>query len=151
MSRVHRLYRNLNRLWFASDSHHDDGPDYSPDRKWIYINSDRCGKEAIRQVWSRRDSAIYFERDVKVMPTECSWQQLLPAGMLRVVRAVGLPFLSYLCEEEKWNWDCQDGCAGGTRTARKCQSAIWQGDLAACRTPCRTMWALWGRLPARCH
>jgi Tol biopolymer transport system component len=27
--------------------HHDDGPDYSPDAKWIYINSDRNGKEAI--------------------------------------------------------------------------------------------------------
>ena len=27
--------------------HHDDGPDYSPDGKWIYINSDRSGKEAI--------------------------------------------------------------------------------------------------------
>ena len=25
---------------------HDDGPDYSPDGKWIYINSDRSGKEA---------------------------------------------------------------------------------------------------------
>jgi TolB protein len=27
--------------------HQDDGPDYSPDGKWIYINSDRSGKEAI--------------------------------------------------------------------------------------------------------
>lgn len=27
--------------------HHDDGPDYSPDGRWIYINSDRSGKEAI--------------------------------------------------------------------------------------------------------
>ena len=26
---------------------HNDGPDYSPDGKWIYINSDRSGKEAI--------------------------------------------------------------------------------------------------------
>ena len=26
--------------------HQDDGPDYSPDGKWIYINSDRSGKEA---------------------------------------------------------------------------------------------------------
>ena len=30
-----------------SDIHHDDGPDYSPDGKWIYINSARSGKEAI--------------------------------------------------------------------------------------------------------
>lgn len=30
-----------------SDIHHDDGPDYSPDGKWIYINSARTGKEAI--------------------------------------------------------------------------------------------------------
>ena len=29
------------------DIHQDDGPDYSPDGKWIYINSDRSGKEAI--------------------------------------------------------------------------------------------------------
>ncbi len=29
------------------DTHHDDGPDYSPDGKWIYINSNRSGKEAI--------------------------------------------------------------------------------------------------------
>ena len=29
------------------DIHHDDGPDYSPDGKWIYINSNRSGKEAI--------------------------------------------------------------------------------------------------------
>lgn len=27
--------------------HQDDGPDYSPDGKWIYINSDRTGKQAI--------------------------------------------------------------------------------------------------------
>jgi TolB protein len=31
----------------TSNIHHDDGPDYSPDSKWIYINSDRSGKEAI--------------------------------------------------------------------------------------------------------
>ncbi len=30
-----------------ANSHHDDGPDYSPDGKWIYINSDRSGKESI--------------------------------------------------------------------------------------------------------
>ena len=30
-----------------SDPHQDDGPDYSPDGKWIYINSDRTGKEAV--------------------------------------------------------------------------------------------------------
>jgi Tol biopolymer transport system component len=27
--------------------HQDDGPDYSPDGRWIYINSNRSGKEAI--------------------------------------------------------------------------------------------------------
>ena len=27
--------------------YHNDGPDYSPDGQWIYINSDRSGKEAI--------------------------------------------------------------------------------------------------------
>ena len=32
------------RLTF--NPHQDDGPDYSPDSKWIYINSDRSGKEA---------------------------------------------------------------------------------------------------------
>jgi TolB protein len=31
----------------TSNVHQDDGPDYSPDGKWIYINSDRNGKEAI--------------------------------------------------------------------------------------------------------
>ncbi len=31
----------------TSNIHHDDGPDYSPDGRWIYINSDRSGKEAI--------------------------------------------------------------------------------------------------------
>jgi TolB protein len=31
----------------TSDIHHEDGPDYSPDGKWIYINSNRSGKEAI--------------------------------------------------------------------------------------------------------
>jgi Tol biopolymer transport system component len=31
----------------TTNLHHDDGPDYSPDGKWIYINSDRSGKEAI--------------------------------------------------------------------------------------------------------
>jgi hypothetical protein len=30
----------------TSNIHHDDGP-YSPDGKWIYINSDRSGKEAV--------------------------------------------------------------------------------------------------------
>ncbi len=30
-----------------ADLHHDDGPDYSPDGKWIYINSDRSGHEAV--------------------------------------------------------------------------------------------------------
>jgi TolB protein len=30
----------------TSNPHQDDGPDYSPDGKWIYINSDRSGKEA---------------------------------------------------------------------------------------------------------
>jgi TolB protein len=34
-----------NRL--TSNIHQDDGPDYSPDGKWIYINSDRSGKEAV--------------------------------------------------------------------------------------------------------
>ncbi len=33
------------RLTF--NPHQDDGPDYSPDDKWIYINSDRSGKEAV--------------------------------------------------------------------------------------------------------
>ncbi len=33
------------RLTF--NPHQDDGPDYSPDGKWIYINSDRSGKQAI--------------------------------------------------------------------------------------------------------
>jgi TolB protein len=32
------------RLTF--NPHQDDGPDYSPDGQWIYINSDRSGKEA---------------------------------------------------------------------------------------------------------
>src|SRR5260370_32532171 len=31
----------------TSNIHHDDGPDYSPDGRWIYINSDRSGKEAV--------------------------------------------------------------------------------------------------------
>jgi len=31
----------------TSNPHQDDGPDYSPDGKWIYINSDRSGKQAI--------------------------------------------------------------------------------------------------------
>jgi TolB protein len=31
----------------TSNIHHDDGPDYSPDGNWIYINSDRSGKEAV--------------------------------------------------------------------------------------------------------
>jgi len=31
----------------TSNIHQDDGPDDSPDGKWIYINSDRSGKEAI--------------------------------------------------------------------------------------------------------
>lgn len=31
----------------TSNPHQDDGPDYSPDLRWIYINSDRSGKEAI--------------------------------------------------------------------------------------------------------
>ena len=31
----------------SSDPHQEDGPDYSPDGKWIYINADRSGKEAI--------------------------------------------------------------------------------------------------------
>ena len=34
----------------TSDPHHDDGPDYSPDGRWIYINSDRSGKEAIWRI-----------------------------------------------------------------------------------------------------
>jgi TolB protein len=33
------------RLTF--DVHQDDGPDYSPDGRWIYINSNRSGKEAV--------------------------------------------------------------------------------------------------------
>ncbi len=31
----------------TANPHHDDGPDYSPDGKWIYINSDRSGKESV--------------------------------------------------------------------------------------------------------
>lgn len=34
----------------TSNVHHDDGPDYSPDGKWIYINSNRSGKEAIWRI-----------------------------------------------------------------------------------------------------
>jgi Tol biopolymer transport system component len=36
-----------NETRLTSNPHHDDGPDYSPDGKWIYINSDRSGKEAV--------------------------------------------------------------------------------------------------------
>jgi Tol biopolymer transport system component len=32
---------------YTMNVHHDDGPDYSPDGKWVYINSDRSGKEAV--------------------------------------------------------------------------------------------------------
>ncbi len=32
---------------YTMNPHHDDGPDYSPDGKWIYINSNRSGKEAV--------------------------------------------------------------------------------------------------------
>jgi len=45
----------------TSNPHHDDGPDYSPDGKWIYINSDRSGKEA---VW-RFSSTGAGENDAK--------------------------------------------------------------------------------------
>jgi TolB protein len=31
----------------SMNPHQDDGPDYSPDGKWIYINSDRSGKQAV--------------------------------------------------------------------------------------------------------
>jgi TolB protein len=31
----------------TSNVHQDDGPDYSPDGVWIYINSDRSGKQAV--------------------------------------------------------------------------------------------------------
>ncbi len=31
----------------TADPQHDDGPDYSPDGKWMYVNSSRSGKEAI--------------------------------------------------------------------------------------------------------
>jgi TolB protein len=31
----------------TANIHHDDGPDYSPDGKWIYINSSRSGKESL--------------------------------------------------------------------------------------------------------
>ena len=31
----------------TSNVHQDDGPDYSPNGRWIYINSDRSGKEAV--------------------------------------------------------------------------------------------------------
>lgn len=31
----------------TSNVHQDDGPDYSPDGRWIYINSDRTGKQAV--------------------------------------------------------------------------------------------------------
>ncbi len=31
----------------TSNVHQDDGPDYSPDGRWIYINSDRSGKQAV--------------------------------------------------------------------------------------------------------
>lgn len=31
----------------TSNKEHDDGPDYSPDGKWIYINSARSGREAV--------------------------------------------------------------------------------------------------------
>lgn len=34
-------------LQLNADPHHDDGPDYSPDGRWIYLNSDRSGHEAI--------------------------------------------------------------------------------------------------------
>ena len=34
----------------TSNVHQDDGPDYSPDGKWIYINSDRSGKESVWRI-----------------------------------------------------------------------------------------------------
>lgn len=36
---------------------HNDGPDYSPDGKWLYINSDRTGKQSIYRITPGSTSA----------------------------------------------------------------------------------------------
>ena len=42
------VLRNLGpETRLTMNPHQDDGPDYSPDGKWIYINSDRSGKQAV--------------------------------------------------------------------------------------------------------
>jgi hypothetical protein len=63
--------------------------------------------------------------------------------MLRVVRAVGLTFLFYVCEEEKWKWkwEWKKGRSGFRPPAppasvipQQYSNGSWQGDLAAPRT-----------------
>ncbi len=46
----------------TKDAGHNDGPDYSPDGRWIYINSDRSGTEQIWRLGANGNEASRAER-----------------------------------------------------------------------------------------
>ncbi len=65
----------------TADTQHDDGPDYSPDGKWIYINSARSGKEAVWRFLATSHGIADKQASLVVNDTEEDWfPHLAPDG-----------------------------------------------------------------------
>ena len=57
----------------TANPQHDDGPDYSPDGKWIYINSARSGKEAAWRFPATSTGIADQQATMVVNDTEEDW------------------------------------------------------------------------------
>ena len=57
----------------TANPQHDDGPDYSPDGKWIYINSARSGKEAVWRFPATSSGIADKQASMVINDTEEDW------------------------------------------------------------------------------
>ena len=57
----------------TSKPEHNDGPDYSPDGRWVYINSDRTGKQSIYRIKPDSTSADDAKAELLLADGDEDW------------------------------------------------------------------------------